>query len=73
MVSVLLCAICGRILSRAFSSALGALLSPTDLSDLHRCFSLHPTFRMRKIRAHPSRQRRIKTQAVGSGARVKDP
>ena len=36
-------------------------------------FPIHPTFRMRKIRAHPSRRRRIKDQAVGSGARVKDP
>ena len=31
------------------------------------------SIRMRKIRAHPSRRRRIKSQAVGSGARVNDP
>ena len=34
---------------------------------------LHRTFRMRKIRGDPLRRRRIKPQAVGSGARVNDP
>ena len=56
-----------------FFSALCDYLSTTDLADFHRFFASQRTFRMRKIRADPLRRRRIKNQAVGSGARVKNP
>ena len=47
---------------------------PCGPLDFRRIFRrLHATLRMRKIRGDPLRRRRIKTQAVGSGARVNDP
>ena len=56
-----------------FFSALCAYLLPTDPADFHRFFAPQRPFRMRKIRGNLLRRRRIKNQAVGSGARVKNP